>query len=164
MYGARASFKFRARGPIRGVLSPVESVASIFYSYARKFLHLNEILIFPRRRLTVGTFAPAWANFLMFWVLGDASSPIKNSSGPFAGLLAAFLMERIMSLASSSFSDVFLAFFLGAAIGFSMMFTSSSFPLFSPDFSGSVSTGGLFFWRRLFAFSYFTKCFLSWLT
>ena len=78
-------------------------------------------LFLPRRRLTVGTFEPDCANFLMFCVLGDASSPIKNSSGPFAGLLAAFLMERIMSLASSSFSDVFLAFFLGAAIGDSLI-------------------------------------------
>ena len=100
-------------------------------------------LFFPRRRLTVGTFEPAWANFLMFWVLGDSSPPIKNSSGPFfkAGLLAAFLMERIMSLASSSFSDV-LAFFLGAVIGVSLISTSSSFALFSPVFSGSA--GGLF--------------------
>ena len=69
----------RERGPIRGVLSAVESVASICYSYARKFLHLNEIFIFPRRRLTVGTFEPDSANRLIFCVLGDSSPPIKNS-------------------------------------------------------------------------------------
>ena len=100
----------------------------------------------------------------MFCVLGDASSPIKNSSGPFAGLLAAFLMERIMSLASSSFSDVFLALFLGAAIGFSVIFTSSSFPLFSPDFSGSASTGGLFLGGGCLLLITLRSAFLTWFT